>query len=129
MRKLFRKVSIGCGDSYSKRLKYICYIPKSKVPQGQKISYVKPVATIKPKKSEVNRVRLMAGVDKLNYPCLTSTDQASLTTTKFHLNNIISTRGAQYLTVDIRFIYYSTPFQRFKYVRVQLLLIPDDVVG
>ena len=53
------------------------------------------------KKSEVNRARITARRDKLNYSGLISTDQASITTTKVHLNGVISTQDARYLTAGI----------------------------
>ena len=92
------------------------------------MSYVKPVASIRPNKSEKNRVRLTAGGDRLDYPGVTSTDVASLTTTKIHLNSVISTPTAKYMTADIKDFYYGTPLERFEYLRVPLTLVPDEII-
>ena len=70
----------------------------------------------------------MAGGDKLDYPGATSTDTTSLATTKVHLNSVISTPTARYITADIKDFYYGTPLDRFEYLRVRLSLIPPEVV-
>ena len=105
----------------------IFFVPRSKVPNDLKVSYVKPVATIFPNKTEVNRVRLTAGGDKLEYPGVTSTDTTSLTTAKVHINSVISTDKARYLTADISDFYYGTPLSRYEYLRARLDSIPDEI--
>ena len=52
------------------------------------------VATIHPTKAEVNCVRVTVGRDHLNFPGVTTTHCASLTTKKCLLNSTISTPGA-----------------------------------
>ena len=52
------------------------------------------VATIRPTKAEVNRFRITVGGNRLDFLGATTTHSASLTTTKFLLNSIISTTGA-----------------------------------
>ena len=103
----------------------IFFVPISAVPKDRKVSYIKPVATIRPNKAEVNRVQLTAGGDRLEYPGITSTDTTSLTTVKVHLNSVISTPGARYVTSDISNFYYGTPLSRFEYLREQLESIPQ----
>ena len=105
----------------------IFFVPFEKVPKDRKVSYVKPVATIRPNKAEVNRVRLTAGREKLDYSVITATDATSLTTAKCHLNSVISTESARYMAVDIQNFYYRTPLLRFKYLRVLLTTIPDEI--
>ena len=72
----------------------IFFIPESKVPANRKVSYVNPVASIRPNKAEIYRVRLTAGGDRLDYPGITATETVSLVTTKVHLNSAISTPNA-----------------------------------
>ena len=103
------------------------FIPHHQVPKNRQVSYVKPVAKIRPNKAEVNRVRLTAGDDKLNYPGITATDVTSLTTTKVHLNSIVYTPGAKYMTADIQNFYYGTPLDRFEYLIVQLTMVPEEI--
>jgi hypothetical protein len=37
-----------------------------------------------------------------------------------HLNSVISTRGAKYMTVDIKNFYLNTPMVRHEYVRMKM---------
>ena len=89
------EVGTGYGNAYTKGDKYYFFIPREKVPKNRKVSYVKPVAIIRPNKAKVNRVQLTARGDKLDYPGITATDVASFSTTKIHLNNVISTPKAK----------------------------------
>ena len=73
----------------------IFFIPRHQAPKNRKVLYVKPVAIIWLSKDEVNIVRLTAGGEKLNYLGIMATDVASLTTTKIHLNSVVSTPGAK----------------------------------
>ena len=88
---------------------------------------MKTVAMIRPNKAEVSRLRLMAGGDKLDYPGITATDVASLTTTKIHLNSVVSTPGTKYVIADIKYFYYGKPLNRFEYLQVQLNMVPEEI--
>ena len=90
----FGRLAQGIGTRMPQGTNTIYFIPRRQVPAGRKVSYVKPVATIRPNKAEVNRVRLTAGGDKLDYPGPTATDTTSLTTFKVHINSVISTEKA-----------------------------------
>lgn len=59
-------------------------------------------------KTEVNRDRVTIGRDKLEYEGYKSTVPATLSTVKVHLNSIISTLLARYMTMDIKYFFYGT---------------------
>ena len=59
----------------------------------------------RPQKTKVNRVRVTISGNILNYPGATTTNCASLTTTKCLLNSTISTPDAQFITIDIKDFY------------------------
>ena len=61
------------------------------------------VASIRPTKAVVNRIRITVGGDRLNVPGATTTHCAGLTTTKCLLNSTISTPGARFMTLDIKY--------------------------
>ncbi len=48
---------------------------------------------------------------------------------KMHLNSVISTRGAKYMTVDIKNFYLNTPMVRHEYMRMKMLDIPDKIIA
>ena len=86
------------------------------------------VASIRPTKAEVNRVRVTVGGDRLDFPGATTTHCASLTTRKCLLNSTISTPGACLMTLDIKDFYYRTAMARYKYMKLTLACIPDEII-
>ena len=70
------------------------------------------VASVRPIKAEVNRVRVTVGGDRLDFPGVTTTHCDGLTTTKCLLNSTISTLGADFMTLDIKDFYYGTAMAR-----------------
>jgi hypothetical protein len=46
-----------------------------------------------------------------------------------HLNSVISTRGAKYMTVDIKNFYLNTPMVRHVYMRMKMSDIPDKIIA
>ena len=53
------------------------FIAKSAIPQGRKVTYAQMVASIRPTKDKVNRVRITVGGDSLDLPGATTTHCAS----------------------------------------------------
>ena len=106
----------------------IHFIKRDQVPKHKKVTYGKKECTIRPNKSEVHRVRLTVGGDKLPYSGITATKCASLTTAKLILNSTVSTPGARFGCIDIKNMYYGTPMKEYEYMKVKLSEIPDDVI-
>ena len=106
----------------------IFFIPFSQVPNDRTVSYVNPVCSIRPNKSEIYRTRLTAGGDRLEYPGITATDTVSLCTVKTHLNSVISTPNAKYLIADIKDFYYGTPLTRYEYLRMHIKSILEEII-
>ena len=92
------------------------------------MTYAKFVCELKPNKAEVHRTRLTVGGDKVHYPGDVGTPTADLTLVKMHLNSIISTRGARYMTLDVKNFYLNTPMERYEYVRIKIDDIPQEII-
>jgi hypothetical protein len=107
----------------------IRFIPLSKIPYDRlkNVTYGKFVCELKPNKKEINRTRLTVGGDRINYPGDCGTPTADLVLIKTHLNSVISTKGARFMTVDIKNFYLNTPMTRPEYVRLKLSDIPDEI--
>jgi hypothetical protein len=45
-----------------------------------------------------------------------------------HLNSVISTPGAQYMTLDVKNFYLNTPMSRYEYVRIKIDDIPKEII-
>eukprot|EP00804_Cyclotella_cryptica_P019982 CCRYP_007864-RA/>CCRYP_007864-RA protein AED:0.45 eAED:0.45 QI:0/-1/0/1/-1/0/1/0/129 len=50
-------------------------------------------------------------------------------TTKVLLNSVISTKGAQFMTIDISDFYLNTPMVHPKYMRLKVSDIPDHIIA
>ena len=85
----------------------VFFIPCSSIPAGHTVTYSQLVARIRPHKSETHCVRITVGRNRLDFPGDTTTNCASLTTTKCILNIKISTPGARFITIDIKNFYYT----------------------
>ena len=55
----------------------ILFIAKSAIPHGSKVTYARIVASIRPTKAKVNRVRVTVGRDRLDLPGATTTHCAA----------------------------------------------------
>jgi hypothetical protein len=77
-------------------------------------------------KDEIHQTRMTAGGDRLPYDGKTSTETASLGTTKIHLNSAISTKAARHLCLDIDNMYLNTKLLSPEYMRIYTSLIPDE---
>ena len=100
-------------------------IPRSAVLVGRTVTYLRLVASIQTHKTETHRIRFTVGGNRLDFPGYTTTNCASLTTTKFILNSTISTPGARFITLDIKKFYYNTPMGRYEYMKISLAILPE----
>jgi hypothetical protein len=106
----------------------IFFIWRTQVPVARNVTYGRLVSTIRPTKDEVHRVRVTVGGDRLDYPGITTTQCASLTTIKCLINSTLSTPDAKFMVLDIKNVYYGTPMERYEYMKLPLALIPVEIV-
>ena len=107
----------------------IFFIGKNQVPADRIITYGGIVAEEKPNKAEFHRVRLTVGGDRLNFPGITATQCANLTTSKCLVNSTISTRDTRFMCLDIGGFYYGKPMTSYKYMRIAFSSIPPEIVA
>jgi hypothetical protein len=81
----------------------IRFIHRSNIPQGRNVTYGSLVVDIKEHKEEKEHTRLTVGGDHIDYPGDKSTRTAGLTTAKILINSVISTLGAKFPVIDIKF--------------------------
>jgi hypothetical protein len=125
----FGRLAQGIGGRI-KGTDTIRFVSKTAVPPDRykDVTYGKFVCEIKPNKSEIHRTCLTVGGDKVNYPDDVGTPTADLLLVKTHLNSVISTRNARYMTLDIKNFYLNTPMPRYEYVRLKQDDIPKEVI-
>ena len=108
----------------------IRFIPRSDVPRNKKVVYLKIVVDIRDHKAVKERVRITAtptavGGGKVNYAGETTTRTVEMSTVKMHLQSVLSTPGAQYMTLDISDFYLATPMEEYEYGRLKVDYIPE----
>ena len=64
----------------------------------------------------------------MNYTDDWGTPTSDLLTVKLLLNSIVSTAGAEFMTINIKNFYLNTPLKRYEYFRLQIANLPDDIV-
>ena len=118
------RLAQGLGDKI-KGTNTLVFIPKSKVSPGRTVTYARIVCTVRPEKEETNRTRITCGGNLiLDYPGDVSTETASLEKFKIHINSVVSTPGAKYMTMDI-----SNTLDRCEYMRMKLSDIPQQIIN
>ena len=90
--------------------------------------YGKFVCDVRPTKAEQNQTRLTVGGNRINYPDDCGAPTADMLLVKLLLNSVISTRGANFMTADIKNFYLNTPLTRYEYIRLKLSDIPEEVI-
>ena len=63
------------------------------------------------------------------YPGDVSTPTVEMMTVKMHLNSVISTKGAQYCTIDIKDFYLNTPMEKPEFMRMKINDLPPEFVA
>ncbi len=125
----FGRLAQGIGGRI-KGTNTIRFIRKDEVPFDRRkdVTYGKFVCELKPNKEEVERTRLTMGGDKVNYPFEVGTPTAEMLLVKTHVNSVISTPNARYMTLDIGNFYLNTPMVRPEYLKLHLSQIPEEVI-
>ena len=76
-------------------------------------------------------MRFTVGGDRINYPGdpgEVATPTADMLVIKLLLNNVISTKNAKFMTMDISNFYLMTPLKRPEYIRIKLADIPEEII-
>jgi hypothetical protein len=67
--------------------------------------------------------------DRINYPGEVVTPTAEMLVAKLLFNSVISTKGAQFITINISDFYLMTSLHRAKIVRIKLRDVPNGVIN
>ena len=89
------------GYGTTEGMNVLDWIHCDQVPHNKKVTYPRYTLDIRPEKSEIQRTRITAGGNQLDYHGNVSTYTASMETIKTHWNSVVSTPNAHYCTGDI----------------------------
>ena len=98
----------------------ISFIHRSEVQAGKRVTYGHIVVSIRTNKTEIHRVKITVGGDKLSYEGPTATQCASLMKTNILLNSVVSTVLEMFMCANIHGFYYNTPMVEFEYTNLPL---------
>ena len=122
------RLAQGCLPHTTKGSDTMHFIKHTDKPYDRIASYLRIVAALKPNKADMYRIRFTVGGDKIIYHGKVSTPTADLPTVKLHLNSVVSTPGARYMTIDIKDFYLGTPMEQYEYMWIPVKYIPDDIM-
>ena len=107
----------------------IFFVNKVDIPadQWKDVTDSRIVVSYRPDKSYPNRTLVTVGGDILNYPGDYGTPTTYLLTVKLLLNSTISTPGARFMTLDIKYFSLMTPMERYQYMRLKVAKLPEDL--
>ena len=108
----------------------IFFIKKEDLPvaRWKDVTYGRIVVNYLPGNSNPNRFRLTVGSNCINYPGNCGTPTAGMLTVKLLLNSVISTKGAKFMSINIKDFYLNTPMSRYEYMRLKIVEIPHDFI-
>ena len=106
------------------------FIKYEDIPMDRKkdVTYARICANYRPEKEDPNRIRITLGGNLVNYPGDVGTKTADLLTVKILLNNVISTPGAKFMSLDISNFDLMAPMMRYEYVRMNLSDFPEEMI-
>lgn len=106
------------------------FIKPHQVPAGRKVTYANFICTMRPDKSEVYRVRMTIGGDRLDAYQDVRSPAVSIIDAKLHFNSTISdaSKGARYATADIKDFFLNSTMKVFQYVRVHRKYVPQEII-
>lgn len=125
----FGRLAQGVGGRL-KGTDTIKFIRKSAVPPDRMkdVTYGKFECKVRPEKADPNRVRLAVGGDRITSVIDVSTPTAEMLVSKILFNSVVSTKGAKFMTMDIKNFYLMTPLNRPEYLKLKLSQIPDEII-
>jgi hypothetical protein len=106
----------------------IRFIAWNNLPAGKRATYIRYVASLRPNKADVYRLRATVGGNLIDYKGNVSTPTADITTFKVHVNSTISTPGARHMTIDCKDFYLNSEMEEKEYMRIHIRDIPQCII-
>ena len=97
-------------------------------PKDRRATYVRDVCDIRLPKTEIDRTRLTAGGNMIDYTGEVSTPTSDLTTMKLHVNSAISDVKLRYICMDVKYFYLKNKMDRYEYIIIHISMIPQEFV-
>ena len=82
----------------------------------------------KPEKEDPYRFLICVGGDRIHCPWDCVKPTVDMITVKLLLHIILLTPNAKFMLIDIKDLYLNTPMPCYKYTRIKLSDLPDDMI-
>jgi hypothetical protein len=114
----FWRLANGIGGLIKNPTNTIEFIFHHEVPEGhmKEVTYGQFVCLVRPEKAEPNQMQFTVGGNRINYPGKVATPTAEMLVEKMLFNSVISTKGAQFMTMDISNFYFMTPLHCTEFI-------------
>ena len=108
----------------------IVFIKPHDIPAGRTVTYANFVCTMRPGKSEVYRIRMTIGGDRLEAFQDVRSPAVGIVDTKLHLNSTISDadEGARYATCDIKDFFLGSKMKVYQYMKIHRRYLPQEII-
>jgi hypothetical protein len=103
------------------------FVELTNIPKDRKITCGKLVCDFKPNEAEKERVRLTVGGNRLDYTGEVATSTPDITTFKILVNSTLAIEVAE-IMMDIKKYYVGTYLPIYEYMRLPLLIIPEEII-
>ena len=112
----------------TKTIKFLERTDIALIPKDRTVTYARIVVDHRPQKEDPNHARLTVGGNLIDYPFELTTRTADMLSAKILWNSVISTVGARFACCDIKNMYLNTPLDRFEYMKMPLVILPEDII-
>ena len=97
-------------------------------PRHRKTTNLNIVANVRPQKEDPHHIHFTLDGDRLDYPGPNATETAKIQTADLLFNSTISTKGGQFMCIDLKDFYLGTPMNRYEYMWIKMADIPQDSI-
>ncbi len=98
------------------------------IPKDRTVTYACIVIDHWPQKDDPNSARITVGGNLIDYPYKLTTQTADMVSSKIMWNSVISIPNTKFGRADIKNMYLETPLNQYKYMKMPLRLIPNDII-
>ena len=99
----------GCKADDTKGTNTTFFLHPSTILPGKQTTYLRIVSAYRPQKADPFRIQWTCVSNLVDYPGVTYTPTADMTTIKILLNSIISTKNARFCNMDLKDFYLNNP--------------------
>ncbi len=95
------------------------------ITKNQTITYACVVVIFFPQKANLLQICITIGGNLVSYPGKVSMCIPYLTTSKFMWKSVLSTKGAEYMCLDIKKVCLTAPLDQFEYMKILHAQLPQ----